>query len=199
MTDAPASNAPPPTSLAGLAAQIPKDLGFAGAPPALADAVEAMRKIMMQQSEEVLRLAEQNKRFLDAETKRKEAEKAEAQRYAESRQGVAKDLVAEMIKIAVEDGMADPSEAYAKMAMEMHTDNSPLSKENQAVTVACMRKISKQSEELAAIKARNLELETAAKTLHDMTTVDEAERSERRDLKVAVTILILLFFCSVFF
>jgi|WetSurMetagenome_2_1015567.scaffolds.fasta_scaffold00112_35 hypothetical protein len=186
MTDAAsASSTPPPNTLAGLAAQIPKDLGFAGAPPALADAVEAMRKIMMQQSEEIMRVQEQNKRFLEAETKRKDLEKAEAERYAESRKGVAKDLVAEMVKIAMEDGMAEPTEAYKEMAMVMHTDNSPLSKENQAVTVACMRKLSKLDQELAATKARNLELETAAKTLHDMTTVDEAERSERRDLKVS--------------
>lgn len=45
-----------PMTASQLAAQIPKDLGLAGAPPALAEAVEAMRKIMTQQSEDNARL-----------------------------------------------------------------------------------------------------------------------------------------------
>jgi hypothetical protein len=36
---------------------------------------------------------------------------------------------------------------------------------------------------LAAIKARNLELESVAEELHKMTAVEETERTERRDLK----------------
>ena len=118
-----------------LAAQIPKDLGFAGAPPALADAVEAMRKIMMQQSEENAKLAERNKKFEALEAARKKAEEEEAKKYAESREPIAKDLLAEFEKVVAEEGLAPLSEGWKKMANEMFTDNAPLSRENQAATV----------------------------------------------------------------
>lgn len=45
-----------PMTQAQLAAQLQKDLGLAGAPPALADTVEALQKILIQQSEDNARL-----------------------------------------------------------------------------------------------------------------------------------------------
>lgn len=96
---------------------------------------------------------------------------------------MADELLVAFEAMVAEEGMTPLSEQWKANTRDMLTNNAPVSREQQAVTVACMRKISRTTKELAETKARNLELETAAKALHDMTTVDEAERNERRDLK----------------
>jgi hypothetical protein len=144
-----AATAPPPTNNVPmtpgqLAAQIPKDFGMAGVPPALSETVEAMRRIMMQQSEELAKMQAKTKSFEEQEKKRKAIEEEEAKKYAEQREPIAKDVLAEFEKAVAEEGLAPLSEGWKKLAHQMLTDNSPFSMEQQAATVACMRKINKQ-------------------------------------------------------
>jgi len=127
-----------------LADQIPRDLGIGGAPPALAEAVEAMRKIMSQQSEQLAKAEEENKKFKEKESVRKAIEEENAKKYAESRKPIAEDVLAAFEKAVAEEGLTPLSDGYKKLAVEMLTDNSTLSQEHQAATVACMRKMSKQ-------------------------------------------------------
>lgn len=138
---------------------------------------------MMQQSDELAATREKNKKFEAQELARKKAEEEDAKKYAETREPIAKDILGEFERVVAEAGLAPVSEKWKEMTRTMLTDNAPLSMENQAVTIACMRKIRTQGEELALAKARLLEAETAARTMHDMTKVDEDERNERRDLK----------------
>jgi hypothetical protein len=135
------SDAHPPSTIpktpAELAAQIPKDFGVGGVPPAIAETVEAMRRIMMQQSEE-------NKQLKAEKEENAKIAKAEAEAFAKTREPLAKDVLAEFKKAVVEEGLALPSESYEKTALEMLTDNAPISQEHQLVSIACMRKMSKQ-------------------------------------------------------
>jgi hypothetical protein len=165
-----------PLNTAQLVAQIPKDLASASVPPDISHVMDAMRKIMASQGDELATLRE-------ADAKRKAIAKAEAEKYAAQREPLANDVLAQMERIAQEEGVPKLSDAWRSTTKEMLVANGPIGMEHQAATVACMRKMSRQDEELATLKARNLELETAASELHKMTSVDESERLERRELK----------------
>ena len=142
-----AATAPPstvPMTPGQLAAQIPNDFGMTGVPSAVKETVEALRRIMMQQSEELTKMQDKAKNYEAEEKKRRAIEEEEAKKYAASREPMAKDVLAEFEKAVAEEGLTPLSAGWKELAHKMLTDNSPFSMEQQAATVACMRKISKQ-------------------------------------------------------
>ena len=175
-----------PLTPAQLMDQMPKDFettGLAGVPSQMQEYLVAMRRIMQETNRQLTETAAENKRLQDLEAKRKAIEEAEAKKYAASREPIAKEVLAAWEKVVAEEGVAPLSDGWKQLQIQKLTDNNPLSVEEQAATVACMRKISRMEKESSELKARNLELELAAQEQHKMVSVEESQRSERRDLK----------------
>jgi len=132
----------------------------------------------------------------DLEKKTKEAEKL-AKRQAEidaaaetareqhvrKEKPVADEIISKLEAIVKEEGLVGVSDEWKQVEGNILTDPAPLSQEIKAVTVACMRKIAKTEDLLTAAQTELTALKAERRVAMEMTTVDDAERGERREVK----------------
>jgi hypothetical protein len=110
--------------------------------------------------------------------------KAEREEHARLSKPSADEVITYMSDVAKNTGIVPMSEDCKQLVGDMMTDASPIGREVQAVQIACARNGKKLALELEELRTKYNKLEEAARVATDMAGVaDDAERSERRDLK----------------
>ncbi len=118
-----------------------------------------------------------------------EAKRADREAHAKASEPRVDAIIKDLMSIAAEAKLPSPSGDWAKMMKMTLTDNSPVSKEMQAVQIAASNKHKAQSVVLAKSQARIKELEQLLQEGGAMLKLEEVaheqERYERRDTKAA--------------